>query len=146
MKKTIFGILTLFLSLNNIAISQVKSFHSIEQVTDYNVEELKSHFKHYDNIFISTSLDSTIQLPQHVFKIENSINPKFLNKGDQDFLVYVFIHSQSNHLIVDISNARLIKQSNKKLRLIYYYSISFNFRISLCCSNGFMTKHLLTSS
>lgn len=119
MKKSIFGILALLLLLNNAAICQTKPFHSIQEVIDYSVAELKSHFKHYDNIFISTSLDSTIRLPQHIFKIENSVNPKFLNKGDQDFLIYLFIHSQSNHLIIDVSNARVIKQSNKKLKIIY---------------------------
>ena len=120
MKSYIFIILILVFFMPNSAFTQTRTFHSVQEVIDDDINEMKGIFKDYDNIFITTSLDTGLKFQRNIFKVDNGLNAKFLKKKDRNFVINLFIHNKENHLIIDVTNARVIKKSNKKLQLIYF--------------------------
>ena len=117
MKKLVL-IIVIFGCLTNMARSQEKTYHSIQEALSHHLEQLKVNIGHYDNIFIATKLEDSITLPKNVLRIENNIEAKFLKKEDQNFLVEIRIETQLNYLKIDITNYRVVKLSNKKVKLL----------------------------
>ncbi len=117
MKKVTFCFLLFIIFLTNSVFSQKKSFPSIQEALDYHVTQLKGDIRNYTNVFIVTSLGDSLNVSENVFQVENSLNAKFLNKKDQNFLVKLFIDVNSSPLRIDVANFRVVKQSNRKIKL-----------------------------
>jgi hypothetical protein len=118
MKKYILVIVISWFTLVCSAYSQENSYHSIQEALNHHIEELKSHFSYYDNIFIITNMDDKIALSERTFKVENGINAKFLQKKAQNYLVEVKVSTQLNYLKIDVTNYKVIKLSNKRINLV----------------------------
>lgn len=104
--------------LNSVVLCQEKSFHIIQEALNFHISEFKSHLNHYDNIYIVTTVDENISLPEHVFQIGNVLNPKFLKKKDQDFLIKLVLYNRGDTVKMDAINFRIIKRSNRKIDLL----------------------------
>jgi len=118
MRKATICFLLFIIFLINSVFSQEKSFHSIQEALDYHVTQLKGDVRNYTNVFIVTGLGDSLKVSRGVFQVDNSLNAKFLNKKDQNFLVKLFINVNSNPLRIDVVNFRVIKQSSRKIKLI----------------------------
>ncbi len=117
MKKLVL-IIVIFGCIINTARSQENTYHSIQEALNHHIEQLKVNIGHYDNMFIATKLEDNITLPKNVLRIENTIEARFLKKEDQNFLVEVRIATQLNYIKIDVTNYRVVKLSNKKLKLL----------------------------
>ena len=117
MKKLVL-IIVIFGCIINTARSQENTYHSIQEALSHHLEQLKANIGHYDNIFIATKLEDNITLPKNVLRIENTIEAKFLKKEDQNFLVEIRVATQLNYLKIDVTNYRVVKLSNSKIKLL----------------------------
>jgi hypothetical protein len=112
-------IIILFLSIiKGEVLAQEKSFSTIQEVLTYHLNELKGSIGRYDRIFMVTSIEDQAVFPDKVYQVENSLNPKFLKKGNHYFLVKLVFYTGTNHAKIDAVNYRIIKESNKRLRLL----------------------------
>jgi hypothetical protein len=118
MKKWILITILFCIACNNSVYCQERNYHSIQQVLSHHIEQLKTNIGHYDNIFIITNLEDSLILPKNVLRVESRIDAKFLNKKNRDFLVEARIATQLNYLKIDITNYRIVKLSNKKIKLL----------------------------
>jgi len=100
------------------AFSQENQYHSIQEALNHHIEQLKANVRHYDNVFVITKLEDDTALPEKALKVENGLDAKSLKKEDQNFLVEIKIETKVNYLKINITNYRVVKLSNKKLKLL----------------------------
>lgn len=100
--------------LTNSVFSQEKSFHSIQETLDYHINQLKGDIRNYTNVFIVTGLGDNLKVSENVLQVDNSLNAKFLNKKDQNFLVKLFINVNSSPLKIDITNSEWLSNPTEK--------------------------------
>lgn len=116
--KQILMILIFYFCINLNTNCQLKTINSLQNLIDYKISEFKSIYKNYDHIFIISRLDTCLHLPSHVYNVINDgINPKFLNKKDKNYIIYLTIDTQSDCLKVYVLFASIIKQSNRKIAI-----------------------------
>ncbi|MGM9475218.1 hypothetical protein ACS5PU_02265 [Pedobacter sp. GSP4] len=118
MKNTIFILLFFLSAFNKSVFSQEKEFHSLQEVLDHHIAGLQKNISNYSHIFITTNLAEGLKVPDKVFQVENSLNAKFLDKKDQNYLVRISIYANSVPVKIDISNFKVVKVTNKKLTLL----------------------------
>jgi hypothetical protein len=117
MKKNVLIIVISCLMLGT-AYSQENTYHSIQEAINHHIEQLKANVRHYDNVFVITKLEDDITLPEKALKVEDGLDGKFLKKEDQNFLVEIKIETKVNYLKIGVTNYRVVKLSNKKLKLL----------------------------
>lgn len=118
MKKYILLLIIISSGAFGRAYSQDTLYHSIQEVLDHHLEQFKAKVSRFDNVFIQTKLDDTVNLPPKVLRIQNDIDAKYLKGNDKNFLIEVRIATQVNYIKMDITNYRVVKLSNKKIKLI----------------------------
>jgi hypothetical protein len=118
MKRNILIVVTSWFIVTNSAYGQESTYHSIQEALNHHIEQLKSNISHYDKIFIMTNLSDSMTLADRVFKIENGINAKFLQKSDENYLIEIRVATETSYLKIYVTNYRVIRLSTKKVKLI----------------------------
>jgi hypothetical protein len=122
MKKKLLLLITI-LSISYNANSQERQFASIQEVVDHHILELKENYKNLERIYIEVRLDDHFRSPDQTYMLENVVDPKSLEKNKKYFLVYVIINSQSNRNLVQVSDAWLSRESNKKVKIAFQRNV-----------------------
>jgi hypothetical protein len=117
MKRVILLIIA-FNCLSGVSFAQENRPNSVQEIISQHLMELKKLITDYDNIFVATTIDEQLSLPEKVLKIENGINARLIKKRDKNYLVVVRIASQSDYIKIDMINYSVIKLSNKEVQLI----------------------------
>jgi len=118
MKNTTFILLFFLFAFSKSVFSQEKQFHSVQEILDHHITGLQKNISNYNHIFVTTNLADDLKAPAKVFQVENSLNAKFLNKKDENYLVKLSIYANSVPIKIDIANFKVVKISNKKLKLL----------------------------
>lgn len=119
MKQTICLIIMCFV-LVGTAFSQVKKSTKLQDVIDTHVETFKNNINSYDNVYVVVSFDKEIMKREdRVYLVLPHIHPQHLNRNDNNFLIeFVFYDDPKEGVKVRAINSRIVKQTNKKLKLI----------------------------
>ncbi len=108
--------------------AQERTFSTIEETVNYHIEELTSNIGQYDNIFVLIGLDSSVNLPGRVLKVNYFLDAKLLDKRAKNFVVRFLVSSTKEFIQIQAINFQVIKASQKKIKWLNLGS-GRNYRI-----------------
>jgi|GEM_PF-3945548 len=110
--------LLLITCIREDALGQSGEYTSVQEVMNEHLLSFKKTVSSYKNIYVIIKPDENfIKSDGGVTVVLPYLNPKYLRKGEDNFLVEFRLNSEAKHTIVKAINFRIQKRGRNKLEL-----------------------------